>query len=263
MIFALLQTFIRSLFLQTIWNFERMQNMGFAFSMVPLLKRAHASAGSIQTAIRRHMTFFNVHPYFAPIIMGVVYSKEKASADRPGDDPTITVLKDSMGAAFGGIGDHVFWGTWRPFCALMALSIGLLVAYPATGTVSRSVFDAPAALICAKWWIVGFLAVFNSFHLWLRWRGLQKAALEGPQVVAWVQSLRMQGFAAHLRRIGLLMLVAMIMVYLWRWNSSKLLIWMVCVLLATVITKRWAFSGFTIFYLVCIGSIILSVLGLQ
>ena len=35
-----------------------------------------------------------------------------------------------MGGAFGAIGDHVLWGTWRPFCAVMALSVGLLVGYP-------------------------------------------------------------------------------------------------------------------------------------
>ena len=40
---AIFQTFWRSFFLQALWNFERMQNIGFAFSMEPLLKRAHRS----------------------------------------------------------------------------------------------------------------------------------------------------------------------------------------------------------------------------
>ena len=38
---AKLQAFLRSFFLQALWNFERMQNVGFAFSVEPLLKRAH------------------------------------------------------------------------------------------------------------------------------------------------------------------------------------------------------------------------------
>lgn len=255
MIVSMIRVFFRSFFLQTLWNFERMQNIGFAFSILPLLERACPVSKVRQAALRRHVQFFNVHPYFAPIVMGVVYAKEAGRSGQAGDDPTITVLKDSMGAAFGGIGDHVLWGTWRPFCALVALAVGLLVAYPVTGAAGRSIFEASAARVCAQWWIAGFLAIFNSAHLWLRWRGLQKAVSDGPLVVRWVQSLHLQSWAAQIRRLGLFLLVIMIMAYLARWNSAKLLLWMVAVLLGTVLVKRWAFSGFTIFYLVCAVSI--------
>ena len=78
---ALLQTFFRSFFLQALWNFERMQNIGFAFSMEPLLRRAHRTQEAFTHALRRHCEYFNVHPYFAPIVMGVVFNKEKSLAD--------------------------------------------------------------------------------------------------------------------------------------------------------------------------------------
>src|ERR1700733_5606877 len=104
MILALLSAYFRSFFVQTLWNFERLQNVGFAFGVAPLLKRANDSRSAYHEALRRHMTFFNTHPYFAPIVMGVVYSKEKARQDTiRGEDPTLTVLKDSMGGAFGAI----------------------------------------------------------------------------------------------------------------------------------------------------------------
>ena len=131
MTLALFSTFLRSFFLQALWNFERMQNVGFAFSMEPLLKRAHRSREAFTHALRRHAEYFNVHPYFAPIVMGVIYQKEKGLDEaKRADDPTLTVLKNTMGGAFGAVGDHVIWGTWRPFCAIMALSVGLLVGYP-------------------------------------------------------------------------------------------------------------------------------------
>src|SRR5581483_4043929 len=129
--FNLLAVYFRSFFVQTLWNFERLQNIGFAFGVAPLLKRAHPNAAAYRQALRRHCAFFNTHPYFAPIVMGVVYAKESSRMDdEKGEDPTLTVLKDSMGGAFGAIGDHVVWGTWRPFCAILALGVGLMIAYP-------------------------------------------------------------------------------------------------------------------------------------
>src|SRR3982751_2041725 len=167
---ALWETFFRSFFLQTLWNFERMQNVGFAFSMEPLLRRLGYSKTVYRKLLRRQIAFFNTHPYFAPIVMGVVYAKEKGRKDEAEkEDATVTVLKDSMGGAFGAVGDHVIWGTWRPFAALLALSVGLLVASP-----NR------AWHVCAQWWVIGFLCMFNTVHLWLRGRGLQKAVQDGP-----------------------------------------------------------------------------------
>jgi hypothetical protein len=197
--------------------------------------------------------------------MGVVYNKEKnlAEAKRP-DDPTVTVLKNSMGAAFGAIGDHVIWGTWRPFCAVMALSVGLLVGYPsASGEAQAALSNGAGATLCAKWWIVGFLSMFNSIHFWIRWRGLQKSVSEGPLVVRWVESLHLQKWAAQIQRVGLLFLFSMVLIYLSHWAATELLIWMVAVLLGSAILKRWGVSTFVLFYMVCGVSVAMTYLGIH
>jgi mannose/fructose/N-acetylgalactosamine-specific phosphotransferase system component IID len=250
---ALWQTFVRSFFLQTLWNFERLQNVGFAFSMVPLLRRLARTKGAFRDTLRRQLKFFNTHPYFAPIVMGVIYAKEQSRAeDARGEDATLSVLKDSMGGAFGAIGDHVIWGTWRPFSVLIALSVGVLVASPTHGWTA-----------CAQWWVVGFLCLFNAVQMWLRWRGLHKAVTDGPGVVRWVESLHLQAWAGQVRRMGLLLLVVLILAYLGRWSASNLLIWMVGVLLGTIVIKRWALSGFAVFYLVAAGAIALGYVGIH
>jgi len=249
----MVQTFFRSFFLQTLWNFERLQNVGFAFSMEPLLRQLNLPKDVFRKVLRRQLIFFNTHPYFATIAMGVVYAKEKArESGQETEDPTVTVLKDSMGGAFGAIGDHVIWGTWRPFAALIAISLGVMVASP-----------THAWPICAQWWIVGFVCMFNAPHLWLRWRGLQKAIHDGPGVVRWVESLYLQSWAAQIRRMGLLLLVVLVLAYLGRWSSSNLLIWMVGVLLGTIVIKRWSMSGFAVFYLVAAGSLALGFFGIH
>jgi mannose/fructose/N-acetylgalactosamine-specific phosphotransferase system component IID len=197
--------------------------------------------------------------------MGVIYNREKALEEsKRSEDPTLVVLKNSMGGAFGAIGDHVIWGTWRPFCAIMALSVGLLVGYPASNTgAGLPIFHPASASQCAKWWVVGFLSMFNSIHIWLRWRGLSKAAEEGPLVVRWVESLHLQKWADQIRRVGLLFLFVMVLIYFARWSASEMLIWMVAVLLGTAILKRWGLSTFFIFYLVCAASMAMTFLGIH
>lgn len=262
---ALARCFVRSFFLQALWNFERMQNFGFAFSMEPLLRYLYNSQESLSDAIRKHMAYFNTHPYFAPIVMGVIFNREESLPEAKRlEDSTGLVLKNSMGGAFGAIGDHVIWGAWRPFCAIMALSVGLLVGYPSNqGHSTAAVYDSLGALQCAKWWIVGFLSMFNSIHFWLRWRGLSKAASDGPLVVKWVESLHLQKWSAQIRRMGLLFLFVLVLVYFAQWTTSEMLIWLVAVFLGSAILKRWRVSTFMIFYLVIGLAMVMTLLGIH
>lgn len=256
---AFIQAFIRSFFLQTLWNFERMQNAGFAFAIDPLLRHIHRTPKAYHAALRRHLGFFNAHPYLAPIVIGVMAERERAV--RPGDSreaQTLIVLKDSMGGAFGAIGDHVLWGTWRPFCAVLTMAVGFWVGYPSLGLdPAATLFDPASARTCAWWWVGGFLGLFNAVHLWLRWEGLRQGLGQGPQVVKWLQSLHLQPWASHVRRLGLVVVAVMILYYMARWRSSEMMIWMLGVVLGTMILKRWNVSGWTIFYAICGASYIM------
>jgi hypothetical protein len=243
-----------------------MQNVGFAFSLSTLLRRAAKSREAYLAMMRRHLQYFNTHPYFAPVVLGVVFHKESSRSEQEQlvEDPGLTVLKESMGNAFGAIGDHVVWGTWRPFCAILAIGVGLLVAYPVTRIDgSETIFNSAAGKMCARWWVWGFLGLFNLVHVWLRWRGLQKACHEGPLVVGWIQSLSLQAWAAQLRRVALLLLAVMALFYLSRWSSAEIMIWMIAVLLGTIIMKRWALSSTLVFYGVCAVSVAMTFIGIH
>jgi mannose PTS system EIID component len=262
---ALLKSFARSFFLQTLWNYERMQNMGFAFGVSPLLKASRDSREGYIALVRRHTEFFNTHPYLAPVVMGLVYERERQRPeDRGPGIISVSVLKNSMGAAFGAVGDHVIWGTWRPFCLLLMMALGLLVAFPSSeGGFVPSLFDRDASTLCAAWWVFGTLSLFNALQIWLRWQGLMKAAQLGPQVVGWVQSLELQRWASQIRRLGLVVVGAMCLGYLSRWRDSAMLVWMFGVMLGAVILKRWSFSGLWIFYLVCGASVVMTRMGIH
>jgi PTS system mannose-specific IID component len=55
----------RSTFLQGSWNYERMQNGGWAYTLIPALKRLYHTKEDRAAALKRHLEFFNTHPYLA------------------------------------------------------------------------------------------------------------------------------------------------------------------------------------------------------
>ena len=58
---------LRSNLFQGSWNFERMQALGFAYSMVPVIRRLYPDQDSQERkdAIKRHLEFFNTQPFVA------------------------------------------------------------------------------------------------------------------------------------------------------------------------------------------------------
>ena len=69
--------FLRSNLFQGSWNFERMQALGFCFSMVPVIRRLYPENNDERKqAIKRHLEFFNTHPYVAAPVLGVTMAME-------------------------------------------------------------------------------------------------------------------------------------------------------------------------------------------
>ncbi|MCL6720269.1 PTS system mannose/fructose/sorbose family transporter subunit IID [Klebsiella sp. T2.Ur] len=78
--------FIRSNLFQGSWNFERMQALGFCFSMVPAIKRLYPENNEARRqAIKRHLEFFNTHPYVAAPVSGRDVGDGRAACKRRRD----------------------------------------------------------------------------------------------------------------------------------------------------------------------------------
>lgn len=121
----------RSQFLQGSWNYERMQNGGFAFSMIPAIKKLYKTKEDRQAALKRHMEFFNTTPFMASPIFGVTLALEEERANGGAvDDEAINGVKVGMMGPLAGVGDPVFWFTVRPIlgalCASLAMSGNIL-----------------------------------------------------------------------------------------------------------------------------------------
>ena len=116
----------RSTFLQGSWNYERMQNLGWAYSLIPALKKLYTKKEDQIAALERHLEFFNTHPYVAAPIMGVTLALEEERANGVEiDDAAIQGVKIGMMGPLAGIGDPVFWFTVRPILGALGASLAL------------------------------------------------------------------------------------------------------------------------------------------
>ena len=116
----------RSTFLQGSWNYERMQNLGWAYAMIPAIKKLYTKKEDQAAALERHMEFFNTHPYVAAPIVGVTLALEEERANGADiDDTAIQGVKIGMMGPLAGIGDPVFWFTVRPILGALGASLAM------------------------------------------------------------------------------------------------------------------------------------------
>jgi len=116
----------RSTFLQGSWNYERMQNLGWAYAMIPAIKKLYTKKEDQAAALERHLEFFNTHPYVASPILGVPLALEEERANGAEiDDTAIQGVKIGMMGPLAGIGDPVFWFTVRPILGALGASLAM------------------------------------------------------------------------------------------------------------------------------------------
>lgn len=116
----------RSTFLQGSWNYERMQNGGFAYAMIPALRKLYPKKDDMSSALKRHLEFFNTHPYLAAPILGVTLALEEDRANGADvDNQAISGVKVGMMGPLAGVGDPVFWYTVRPIIGSLGASLAL------------------------------------------------------------------------------------------------------------------------------------------
>jgi len=154
--------FLRSLFVQSSWNFANMQNLGFLLMTWPALTARRQSPAEASQARMRHLRHFNTHPYFAGLVAATVIHEE----ERGGAESAVEGLKRSLMCALGAVGDEFFWATLRPFAAVAAL---------------------PVALAGHGWAPVVLLAIYNVPHVVVRAWGVGAGLARGSGVVAMLQ----------------------------------------------------------------------------
>jgi len=120
------QAFVRWLcFSHSTYNWERMQGMGFAHSMTPIIKKLYKTKEDISAALKRHLVFFNTQPDAGGVIHGIVIAmEEERAAGADISDDAINSVKTGLMGPMAGIGDTLQQGILIP----IALSVGMSIA---------------------------------------------------------------------------------------------------------------------------------------
>ena len=181
---CLVRIFLRSLLIQSSFNFWRMQNLGFAFAIIPMIRQGGGENGRASRILIRHLQAFNTHPYLSgPIIGSVVKLEEEAGDSAEGRE--IIEMKNTLMGPYAAIGDTFFWGAWRPFCMI------------------------PAVILAMEGFILApllFLIVYNTLHVWVRLKGFVEGYRRGKEGIHFVRGMSLPGLAGKIRWLSLIML---------------------------------------------------------
>src|SRR4030067_1442128 len=178
-------SFFMSFLIQSSWSFERMQSLGFFYSIVPAIRAIHKTEDKFKEACRRHLEFFNTNPYMATAIIGATIRLEEDGAS----DDDIKGLKSALMGAYGALGDSLFWSSLRPLAAVSAVIFALL------GFV---------------WAPVVFLVIFNLPHIFIRGYGMIMGHKMGIGIVRTIMLLDIPGKARRIKR-GILFLSGLLL----------------------------------------------------
>ncbi|MGV8081993.1 MAG: PTS system mannose/fructose/sorbose family transporter subunit IID [Syntrophales bacterium] len=180
----LIQVFARSLLIQASFNYWRMQNLGFAFAMIPVIRRLSRDRKDVSERLNRHMMRFHTHPCMAPSILGSVVCIEETGGASAGADAV--ALKDSLMGPYAALGDPLFLGGIRPLSSVSGVfffALGMMMAAP----------------LC-------LLGLYNVPSLWIRWRGLREGYKRGRWAFEFFQTLDLTRWTSRMRWAGLVAL---------------------------------------------------------
>jgi PTS system mannose-specific IID component len=162
---TLLRVALRANLLQSTWNYERQQGVGWAYALQPVLEELYADGEERSSRLAEHTAFFNTQPTLASLALGVAARLEEERAAGAGpDEAGMARVKAALGSGLAAIGDRLFWFSLRPFAA--ALGVLVALAHP----------ESP-------WGALVLWLVYAIPHLFVRYAGVGWGYAEGPAVL--------------------------------------------------------------------------------
>jgi PTS system mannose-specific IID component len=198
-----------------------MQNIGFAYSLIPLIGKPKEDRKKAAGIMRRHVGSFNTHPYLSAPIIGSVAKLEESCKE--GNCPEALNLKKALMAPYAAMGDPFFWGGLKP----LTMAIGVIMALE--GMI--------AALLIP-------LLIYNMVHIWIRLKGFIEGYREGMGAVSFLNSINMPEVTIRMKWILVFFLAILEVVAISAWHLPSDYI--------MGITARFAIIAITIlcFYLI-------------
>ncbi len=246
--FIFIKTFFRSFFLECLWNYERMQNVGFTFSIIPFLKNLYKDKLKLAERIKAHFGFFNTHPYLASFLIGMVMKKEEEYSKGLIDSAEVMKTKTMLGGPIAAIGDRLIWSTWRVFCEMLVISFLFLFGKD---------FYLKVNIFCI---VLFFLLFYNLFgHLPFRFFGIYLGYNYSKEVIQKLTKFELQKAVYILRSIGITILLFSSFIYSVSLEKNRLtIIFWLNILLSMLLSKRYA--EIIVFYVIFVLNFLIFVI---
>jgi mannose/fructose/N-acetylgalactosamine-specific phosphotransferase system component IID len=171
------QVFRRSFFLETLWNYAKMQNIGFVLCIYPALERLYSNDQDKKQAILRHLDQVNTHPCMGPLLVGLVTRLE-----RDLESSTVIPYRRRIMSALAAHGDRFFWTHLKPLAAVWGVFLVVLTY----GSVAGSVV---------------LLTIYNVPQLFLRARGFERGWSDGLKILEVLKSPEMNAAILGMRAV--------------------------------------------------------------
>ncbi len=144
------------MFLHASYNYERLQGLGFAHTLAPVIAYLYPAQVERAAALKRHLVFFNTEPQIGALTPAVVITlEEQRAGGAPISDQAINSVKSGLMGPLAGVGDSLFQGLITPL--LLALGIELAqqgyLAGPLLYAVSISIIVLASSY---SFWMLGY-----------------------------------------------------------------------------------------------------------
>ncbi len=231
------KVFFASFFVQAAWNFRSLISIGFSTCLFPILNKLYPQNEDKQKFFKRHLRFFNAHPYFASYALGVSIKLEEMVARGESPNPEVlSKIKDLLISPLGAVGDRLFWATIKP----TSLIFGMV-----------GVFLAPSIPLKFTALVLTFL-LYNIPHLYFRYNGIIEGYKYGIDIYKYLGQHRFEKLRKIYLNLLLILILFLIIVYVFSiYNVQKelVLIFFFSTLYAFIFNKL-----INNFYLVCLAS---------
>ena len=151
------RVFLRSFFVQSVWNYRSLISAGFGICLIPIVNRLYEDPKAKKAFLNRHLKFFNAHPYMASYALGVsIKLEEDFAAGDAEASQKLERLKKMLVSILGAVGDKLFWSVIKPF----SLMVGVLLLYTFQSIPLKIAALFATFLFC------------NIPHVYLRYKGI-------------------------------------------------------------------------------------------
>ena len=125
---TLVKSWVRwEIFCETLYNYERMQGIGFCTGMIPCLEKIYKDdKEGLIAAMKRHAMFFNTDHNFGGMILGICVSMEeqkKLGEDIP--EEAFVSLKSGLMGPCAGVGDTLSQVVLIPILIIIFINLAL------------------------------------------------------------------------------------------------------------------------------------------